>query len=100
TAAWQAKGGVLPGWLIGTAGAEHYSVPPEGKSFTTWAENEYGDAVGRVTPGGGAHSIDVQFVPVKSKDLDSGATSEFGADAIDFCFSGNWMATLPGQPLK
>ena len=42
TGAWQSNGGVLPGWLVGTAGAQHYSIPPEVKSFTTWAENEYG----------------------------------------------------------
>src|SRR5262249_19642653 len=33
TGRWQSNGGVLPGWLIGAAGAQLYSVPPEVKSF-------------------------------------------------------------------
>jgi hypothetical protein len=94
TGAWQSNGGVLPGWLIGTAGAQHYSIPPEVKSFTTWAENEYGYAVVRVTPG----AIDVRFVPVKRQDIDAALVNKFGRAAVEFCFSGNWRATLHLDP--
>lgn len=94
TGAWQTNGGVLPGWLVGTAGAQHYSVPPEVKSFATWAENEYGYTVVHVTPGGGSRSVEVEFVPISRKDLAPEAESQFGPDTINFCFSENWRATL------
>jgi hypothetical protein len=96
TGAWQSNGGVLPGWLVGTAGAQHYSVPPEVKSFTTWAENQYGYAIVHVTPATGA--VHVRFVPVKRQDLGAPLIAEFGKAAVDFCFARNWRATLHGSP--
>jgi hypothetical protein len=84
--------GVLPGWLVGTAGAQHYSIPPEVKSFTTWAENEYGYAVVRVTPDTG--TLNVRFVPVKRTDITSKLISDFGQSTVDFCFTQNWRASL------
>lgn len=96
TGAWQSNGGVLPGWLVGTAGAQHYSIPPEVKSFTTWAENEYGYALVRVTPDTGA--VEVRFVPVKRPDLGAALVNKFGKAAVDFCFTENWRATLHLDP--
>jgi hypothetical protein len=94
TGMWQSNGGVLPGTLIGTAGAQHYAVPPEVKSFATFAENQYGFALVRVDPNAGARAVDVRFVPVKRQDLSAAAIEKFGRDAVDFCFSQNWRATL------
>src|SRR5580658_9004982 len=94
TGAWQSNGGVLPGWLVGTAGAQHYAVPPEVKNFTTWAENQYGYAVVHVTPAGGAHAVEVRFVAVTREDLGPALVNQFGQDAVDFCFTQNWRATL------
>ncbi|MBV8732212.1 MAG: hypothetical protein JO336_20580 [Acidobacteriia bacterium] len=98
TGAWQANGGVLSGTLIGTAGAQHYSVPPEVKSFATWAENEYGYAVVRVNPVGASRAVQVEFVPVKRQDVGAELENKFGRDTVDFCFSKNWRATLHGDP--
>ena len=92
TGAWQTHGGVLPGWLVGTAGAQHYSIPPEVKSFATWAENQYGYAVVRVAPDTGA--VQVRFVQVKRQDVSAALIGQFGQAAVDFCFSRNWRATL------
>jgi hypothetical protein len=94
TGSWQSSGGVLPGTLIGTAGAQHFSVPPEVKSFAAWAENQYGYALVRVDPNGGTRAVDVRFVPVKRQDISAAAISKFGRNAVDFCFSQNWRATL------
>jgi hypothetical protein len=96
TGSWQAKG-VLPGWLVGTAGAQHYAIPPQVKSFTHWAENEYGYVLVHVTPGS-EQPVDVQFFPIRKKDVDAKTVEEFGRAAVDFCFSDNWRVTLPGQP--
>jgi hypothetical protein len=94
TGSWQSNGGVLPGTLIGTAGAQHYSVPPEVKSFTTWAENQYGYAVVRVDPNAGARAVEVRFVPVKREELGIALVNKFGRDAVDYCFTQNWRAML------
>jgi hypothetical protein len=97
TGRWKNNGGVLPGWEVGTAGGEHYSVPPEVKGLTSWEEKEYGYAMVRVTPGA-VRPVDVQFVAVKREDLDAQVESVFGTDAVDFCFMDNWRATLPIAP--
>lgn len=97
TSYWQTSGGVLPGYLIGTAGAEHYSVPPEVKEFTQYAENQYGYMVITVNGDPKSHNpLTVQFVPVKRKDLLPDAIRKFGLDAVNFCFTGNWTANVEG----
>jgi hypothetical protein len=98
TGAWQANGGVLPGTLVGTAGAQHYSVPPEVKSFTTWAENQYGYAEVRITPDAGAHAVEVKFVPVNKQDIGPALINKYSRPTVDFCFSGNWRASLHSDP--
>lgn len=97
TAYWQSNGGVLPGYLIGTAGAQHYSVPPPVKEFTRYAENQYGYVVATVSGDPKSHDpVTFRFIPIKKKDLLPDAVRRFGAEAVDFCFSENWNASVPG----
>ncbi|MBV9506870.1 MAG: hypothetical protein JO323_17905 [Acidobacteriia bacterium] len=93
TDSWKANGGVLPGWLIGTAGAQHYAVPPEVKSFAEWAENQYGYGVVTVNPDAAEDALQVKFVPVNREDLSADAVARFGEDTADFCFTQNRSGT-------
>jgi len=97
TSYWQSNGGVLPGYLVGTAGAQHYSVPPEVKEFAQYAENQYGYVVATVSRDTSSHDpLNFRFVPVKKKDLLPDTVRRFGVEAVNFCFSGNWNASVPG----
>ncbi len=39
---WRSHGGVLPGWIIGTAGAERYVLPPNAKDAKAAKAHVYG----------------------------------------------------------
>ena len=40
---WKANGGVLPGWIVGTAGAQRYKLPKDAEKFSKIARtNVYG----------------------------------------------------------
>jgi hypothetical protein len=97
TSYWQSHGGALPGYLIGTAGAQHYSIPPEVKEFAQYAENQYGYLVVTVNEDPKADDpLALRFVRVTRKDLLPDAVRRFGAAAVKFCFSENWNASVPG----
>src|SRR6202030_417556 len=49
---WRANGGVLPGWIVGTAGAVRYALPPESSNAYTAEANVYGFLLGKVNPNG------------------------------------------------
>lgn len=52
TAYWKSNGGVLPGWIIGTAGAELYPLPPAAGDAKAAKTNVYGYLVATVNPAG------------------------------------------------
>src|SRR5258708_4725576 len=47
---WRTHGGVLPGWIIGTAGAERYTLPPDMTGATEKKEHVYGYLLATVRP--------------------------------------------------
>jgi hypothetical protein len=46
---WHQNGGVLPGWIIGTAGAERYPLPPKASDAKAAKTHVYGYMTGTVT---------------------------------------------------
>ncbi len=57
-------GGVLPGWIIGTAGALRYPLPPESKMASAAQTNVYGYLLANVKADG---SIDFRFSEIGRK---------------------------------
>src|SRR6202171_58904 len=53
TAFWKQNGGVLPGWIVGTAGAVRYALPPNASDAHGALVNVYGSLVGTGEPSGG-----------------------------------------------
>ena len=51
---WKANGGVLPGWIVGTAGAERYPLPPTAGDAKAAKTNVYGYLIATVNPAGEA----------------------------------------------
>jgi hypothetical protein len=87
TAFWQANGGVLPGWIVGTSGAVRYRLPngiAEGPNTKT---DVYGFLLGTVAADG---SIAFEFRELKSGDVPSDVKTKYSEAFVnDFCFAGN-----------
>jgi len=88
---WQANGGVLPGWIIGTAGAIRYRLPT---GVTAGANNKtdvYGYLLATVDPPGSVPgTITFQFKEVGLRDVPNEIMSRYGKLFVtDFCFAAN-----------
>jgi len=85
-----AHGGVvLPGWIVGTAGARRYPLPdftPEMMAKTKAQTNAWGYLLASVSPSG---EISFEFVKLGMNDLPDEIKARYGDFAKEFCFSGN-----------
>jgi hypothetical protein len=91
---WRSEG-VLPGWIVGTAGAQRYPLPPAAdlaKSKT----NVYGYLLGRVYPDG---TIDFAFNEVQEADIPGEVRSRYTGPWIsEACFDGNRKTDSSPEP--
>lgn len=81
---WKQNGGVLPGWIVGTAGALRYELPPN--SPPSAKPNTYGSLLGTVRPNG---EIDFVFLELQEKDIPAFVTTRYGNDFVHWCFAEN-----------
>jgi len=79
-------GGVLPGWIIGTAGAVRYRLPREAGRARNARTDVYGYLLGDVHADG---RIDFSFREVTQKDVPQSVQQRLQPATIDQCFSGN-----------
>ena len=93
-------GVVLPGWIVGTAGAKRYPLPPElasrnevlAKTYT------YGYLLAAVHPDG---QISFEFKELTEDDVPHDVTLRYGKPFVDFCFYANRaINALPPPPLS
>ena len=83
---WKQHGGVLPGWIVGTAGAVRYSLPPNSSDANRALVNVYGSLLGTVRPNG---EISFVFEQLQEKDIPESVTSRYGKDFVHWCFAEN-----------
>ena len=83
---WKQHGGVLPGWIVGTAGAVRYALPPGSSDAHVAVTNVYGSLVGTVQRSG---EINFEFVKLAVSDLPALVTSRYGKDFVNWCFTEN-----------
>jgi hypothetical protein len=83
---WRTHGGVLPGWIVGTAGAVRYALPENAKDARTAMTNVYGHLAGTVGPGGVIH---FEFHPIKETDIPAAVTARYTAEFVHTCFAEN-----------
>jgi hypothetical protein len=83
---WREHGGVLPGWIIGTAGAVRYALPPEKVDAKAAATNVYGFLLGAVQPTG---EIDFTFHQVNESDVPPAVVETYKPDFVHWCFAEN-----------
>jgi hypothetical protein len=79
-------GAVLPGWIVGTAGAERYKLPPGLPPGTNSAERQYGYLLGSVAPD---HTITFSFIPIGEKEMNDANTVGYAPEFIHQCVVGN-----------
>src|ERR1700688_4533571 len=65
---WKQNGGVLPGWIVGTAGGVRYALPPEKVDAKASATNVYGFLLATVQPSG---EVNFAFRQLNESDVPS-----------------------------
>ena len=90
---WHEHGGVLPGWIVGTAGAVRYALPtdvalPQGKLARTQV---YGYLLATVQPAGtpGRDPIEFQFHEVTESAVPQEVRERFGEALVRQCYEQN-----------
>ncbi len=86
TAWWRTHGGVLPGWIVGTAGADRYPLPADAADAKQAETNVYGYLLGTVGPDG---SIAFEFNRVAEGDVPAPVVARYKADFVHWCFAEN-----------
>lgn len=89
---WRSHGGVLPGWIIGTAGAVRYALPPNYKDADAAETNVYGYLLATVHPDGQAQFTFEKLVP---GDIPAAVTQRFTPAFVNWCFEHNSQAEFP-----
>jgi len=83
---WAAHGGELPGWIVGTAGAVRYALPPDAPRAKEARTKVYGYLLGTVHQDG---KIDFKFEEIKKSDTPSAISRRYTPQFVDFCFDKN-----------
>jgi Calcineurin-like phosphoesterase len=84
---WRSHGGVLPGWIAGTAGAVRYPLPDTKGRAREHRENIYGYLLVTVSPSSG--KAEFNFKEITKKDLQHAVGKIYTDKFIDFCFDEN-----------
>lgn len=90
TDAHKQAGTVLPGWIVGTAGAFRYKLPAEAAKADDAQTDVYGYVLGTVRPDG---NIDFTFRKIERSAVPQAVVGRYGAEQTDRCFSDNSEAT-------
>ena len=86
---WRANGGVLPGWIVGTAGAVRYPLPPESSNARTAETNVYGFLLGTVNAEGEIHFV---FRRVSEPEVPASVVERYKSEFVHWCFDKNSQA--------
>ena len=83
---WRAHGGVLPGWIVGTAGAMRYPLPPQAARAKEAKQKVYGYLLATVHDDG---SIDFNFHELGRDSVPESVVARFTPQFTDYCFNEN-----------
>jgi hypothetical protein len=84
TADWKDK--VLPGWIIGTAGAQRYKLPPEATPAQHAQTNVYGYMIASVARDG---EVSFAFERLSLEELRAISGSAYPESLIRWCYENN-----------
>ena len=77
----------LPGWVIGTAGAERYALPAGISQGADARERTYGYLLGTVAPNG---RVTFEFRALTEDDLQHSRDEDFPAELVTYCTTKNF----------
>lgn len=84
---WKSHGGVLPGWIVGTAGAVRYPLPPAVKQGADAAQTDvYGYLLGTVRDNG---TIEFSFQEITEKSIPASVLDRYSPEFVHECFEKN-----------
>jgi Calcineurin-like phosphoesterase len=86
---WRRHGGILPGWIVGTAGAVRYALPPESGAAREALTNVYGFLAGTV---GSQGRIRFVFHPLDEADVPAAISARYTPEFVHWCFAENSQA--------
>jgi hypothetical protein len=88
---WREHGGVLPGWIVGTAGAIRYALPPDLPQGTLARTRVYGYLLGTVHARrpDDRDPIAFEFREVTASQVPSAVSERFGAALVQQCYQQN-----------
>lgn len=87
---------VLPGWVVGTAGAQRYPLPEGTRPGPDARQHVYGYLLGRVSQDG---RISFAFRELDEAALQRTRGADYSEETVGFCVANN-PATLPPPPKK
>jgi hypothetical protein len=88
---WHQHGGVLPGWIVGTAGAARYALPPTAAAAKFARNHVYGYLLATVSASKAREQdpIHFEFREVTEEMVPAEVMQRFGADFVGRCYHGN-----------
>jgi hypothetical protein len=90
---WQQNGGVLPGWVVGTAGATRVPLPnPAPPGALT---NVYGSLLGTVSSNGEIH---FSYQQLREQDIPATVVASYGQEFVHWCWAENSTVPKDGAP--
>ncbi len=92
---WRAHGGVLPGWIDGTAGAQRYPLPQDAGLAKAAETRVYGFLIGSVYPGG---RMSFAFHRLTEADIPAPIMEEYQPAFVHWCFAENVGGSLNSHP--
>jgi hypothetical protein len=87
-----ASGEVLPGWIVGSAGAVRYRLPQDHAAATVAMTDVYGYLLATVAPDG---SMTFEFKEVRDADVPASVVNEFSHEQVNWCFAQNKASYAP-----
>jgi Calcineurin-like phosphoesterase len=88
---------VLPGWIVGTAGAVRYRLPADVSGSTEHRTDVYGYLLGTVLADG---SVRFEFKEIKESDITESTRKDYKDEVIHSCFVDNSSKYVPEGPVQ
>jgi hypothetical protein len=86
---------LLPGWIVGTAGAVRYRLPTNLFGSKHARTDVYGYLLGTVQPDG---EIRFNFREIQQKDIPAAVVDRYGSKQVTACFEENKSQYTPAAP--
>jgi hypothetical protein len=87
---WRTHGGVLPGWIVGTAGAHRYTLPDGLVSGPHARTSVYGYLLATAHVGGAADgTVDFAFIELQPDQVPDSVQKRFDNGFVAWCFANN-----------